>query len=52
LLGTYLEFEPELAVLRTPFALPSQLRYEASRASGESPGVTAPLDELPVKRRL
>ena len=26
LLGTYLEFEPELAVLRTPLALPSQLR--------------------------
>jgi hypothetical protein len=51
LLGMYLELDPELAVRRTPLALPSQLRYEASRASGESPGVTAP-DELPVKRRL
>lgn len=47
----YREFEPELAVLRTPVALPIQLLYEASSAKGESLGVPAP-DEPPVNRLL
>ena len=51
LLGVYREFEPELAVLRTPLEFPSQLLYDASSVKGESLGVLNP-DELPVKRLL